>query len=232
MSANGKNPSPDYTNLLIIIAVFLTAVFLALRIRPALAVGLLVLGIVAGIGYLGYQYWLARKEKQARPDENSFGARVSQRLAECVASEERFRAESETIRNSIATLRDDIDRSTGSAGDDERERAQVIIKELEAEFNLRHAKASFFADCAAKLRQLLDRLRLHESIAARKRELDELRKTNFDDEASLEETRYHLEQDSIQLDTIAELTKDISVSFKAEQAEELRAKLEKLRTSL
>ncbi len=231
MSTEGKNPRLDPEFFIGTAAISLVGAFIFLRVSFAFCIGFVLASIVAMTWY----FWPLISKKFPSPakkvNENDFGQRVSLRLDSCQQKELRFRTEAESIRESIAALRDDLDRSE-QAGTDEKERAGQLIKEFEAEFNLRLAKAAFFADCATKLRELLDRHRLHESIAARKRELDELRKTNFDDEASLEETRYHLEQDSIQLETIAELTKDISISFKAEQAEELRAKLEKLRTSL
>lgn len=231
MSTQGKNPRLDPEFFVGTAAISLVGVFICLRVSIAFGISFLLISIVATSWY----FWPFILSKVSSPrkkvDENNFGQRVTQRLQNCQEKELRFRSEAEDIRQSIAALRDDLERSD-KAGADEKVRAGQLIKEFEAEFNLRLAKASFFADCATKLRELLDRHRLQESIAARKRELDELRKTNFDDEASLEETRYHLEQDSIQLETIAELTKDISISFKAEQAEELRAKLEKLRTSL
>jgi len=231
MSTEGKNPRLDPEFFIGTAAISLVGAFIFLRVSVAFSIAFVLTSIIA----ISWYFWplISNKFPTAakKVNENDFGQRVNMRLQSCQEKEHRFRSEAESIRESIAALRDDLERSD-KAGTDEKERAGQLIKEFEAEFNLRLAKAAFFADCAAKLRELLDRHRLHESIAARKRELDELRKTNFDDEASLEETRYHLEQDSIQLDTIAELTKDISISFKAEQAEELRAKLEKLRTSL
>lgn len=227
MSAPGKNPLPDSQTFLIGLGIYLTLAILLMRFMPALAILLLALGLV---GMLGYYGWLLR-DNLRKDKTDDFASRVRQRHADCKHKEEKFRSEAEQIRLSIATLRDDLERSV-AAGDEEIARAEAVIKELEAEFNLRHAKASFFADCATKLKTLLDRYQLQESIAARKRELDTLRSANFDDEAALEETRYHLERDTIELDTIAELSKEAFVSFKAEQAEELRQRLEKLRSQL
>lgn len=227
MSAPGNNHLPDSQTFLIGLGIYLTLAILLMRFMPALAILLLALGLV---GMLGYYGWLLRNNLR-KDKTDDFASRVRQRHDDCKQKEEKFRSEAEQIRLSIATLRDDLERSV-AAGDEERARAEAVIKELEAEFNLRHAKASFFADCATKLKTLLDRYQLQESIAARKRELDTLRSTNFDDEAALEETRYHLERDTIELDTIAELSKEAFVSFKAEQAEELRQRLEKLRSQL
>jgi len=234
MSAHGKDPQPDHTNNLIYAAVYLTAVFILMRFNPQLAITFLVIGIVFFLGVFGLK--LSKGIRKGFLDHKNrtsddFKLRVKRRLLECKLNEERFRDEAETVRDSIRQLRDDLE-LTAEVDPHEKERGETLVKELQAEFNLRHAKAAFFADCATKLQQLLDRHRLHESIAARKKELEALRETNFDDEAAVEETRYHLEQDSIELNTIAELTRDIAVSLKAEQAEELRARLEKLRTSL
>ncbi|MFK8165007.1 MAG: hypothetical protein AB8H12_21345 [Lewinella sp.] len=231
MSVPGNKPKPDSQTLLIGLGIYLTFTILVMRFMPGLAVMLLVLGLVAMLAYSG---WLMRKGmrlKTSKKSKDDFAGRIQLRFSDCQAKEEKFRSEAEQIRQSISTLRDDLDRSS-AAGEDERARAENVIKELEAEFNLRHAKASFFADCGAKLKILMDRHQLQESISARKRELEVLRSTNFDDEASLEETRYHLERDTIELDTIAELSKEAFVSFKAEQAEELRVRLEKLRSRL
>jgi len=232
MSAPGKRPEKDHSNYLIYAAVYLAIVFVLMRFSARLAFALLFL--LAGAACVFGAYLLVRQiqtRKARTGKEDDFKSRVRTRLAECRASENRFREEAERVHASIRQLRDDIERSD-AADEDERARGQVLVKELQAEFDLRHAKAAFFAECATKLQQLLDRHRLHESITARKKELEALRETNYDDEAAVEETRYHLEQDGIELDTIAELSRDIAVSFKAEQAEALRARLEKLRTDL
>lgn len=231
MSAPGNTPSPDTATKLIILGIYLTLVIVVLRLMPALGFLLFGLGAVGGLLYYAWQAQHALRAKLVKPDTNNFATRVRLRYEDCLEKEEKFRSEAEGIRQSISTLREDLERSV-AAGKEEREHAESLIKEFEAEFNLRHAKASFFADCASKLKTLLDRYQLQESIAARKRELDALRSTNFDDEASLEETRYHLERDTIELDTITELGKEVFVSFKAEQAEELRNRLEKLRSRL
>ncbi|MEL7163426.1 MAG: hypothetical protein AAFN92_21895 [Bacteroidota bacterium] len=232
MSAPGKTPSPDYSNFLIYAAIYLAVVFVIMRFSPRLAIGLLaLLGVaaLAGAGYFLFQRF--QQKTKGKVQRNDFKSRVRARLTECRASEHRFREEAEQVRHSIRQLRDDLELGT-EADQEEKERGEALVKELRAEFNLRHAKAAFFADCATKLQQLLDRHRLHESINARKKELEQLRQTNFDDEATVEETRYHLEQDTIELDTIAELSRDVAVSFKAEQAEALRARLEQLRAKL
>ncbi len=229
MSAPANTSGPDTPTLLVYVCLYFLAASLMLRFSPGLGVMLFLIGVVSIAAYFGISWF--RKQREAKPNTSDIGHRIRKRHEDCKAKEERFRTEAETIRQSIATLRDDVERST-SADDQEKERAQKLILEFEAEFNLRHAKASFFADCAAKLKALLDRHQLQESIAARKRELETLRSTNFDDEATLEETRYHLEKDTIELDTIAELSKEAFISFKAEQAEELRVRLEKLRSEL
>jgi hypothetical protein len=162
---------------------------------------------------------------------SEFARRVADRLADCREREERFRDEGERILRSIATLKDDLARNP--QGDEvETKRAEAVIGELEAEFSLRHAKAAFFADCAEQLRDLLARHRLVESIAARRRELRELRQTNFDDEAAVEETRFSIEQDSVELDTIVELSNNAVHLDKASQTRDLRDRLEQLRASL
>ncbi|MFT6001029.1 MAG: hypothetical protein ACI81P_003495 [Neolewinella sp.] len=231
MSAPGNKPKFDLQTMLIGLGIYLTITILVMRFMPRLAVMLLVLGLVAMSAYAGWLVTKALRNKLPAKRKDDFAGRIQIRFHDCQGKEEKFRTEAEQIRLSISTLRDDLERSS-AAGDDERTRADNVIKELEAEFNLRHAKASFFADCSAKLKVLMDRYQLQESISARKQELEALRSTNFDDEAVLEETRYHLERDTIELDTIAELSKEAFVSFKAEQADELRVRLEKLRSRL
>jgi hypothetical protein len=231
MSAPGNKPKPDSQTLLIGLGIYLTFTILVMRFMPGLAVMLLVLGLIGMLTYSGWLMSKGMRGKVSKKAKDDFAGRIQLRFQDCQGKEEKFRSEAEQIRLSISTLRDDLDRSS-AAGEDERGRAENVIKELEAEFNLRHAKASFFADCAAKLKILMDRYQLQESISARKQELEALRSANFDDEATLEETRYHLERDTIELDTIAELSKEAFVSFKAEQADELRVRLEKLRSRL
>ncbi|NJB86022.1 hypothetical protein GGR26_001790 [Lewinella marina] len=222
----------DLTRLLLLGGAMLLGLLLLLRIYPPMAFMAFAIGVTIGFFLLGQQVTtLFRRRGGADGDESDFARRVSERLADCRRREENFRDEGERILKSIATLRDDLARNPG-ADEAEVAKAQAIIKELEAEFSLRHAKASFFSECAARLRELLDRHRLVESMAARRRELRELRRTNFDDEAVVEETRFSIEQDSIQLDTIVELSNSASGSSKTEQAEALRERLERLRSTL
>ena len=226
------NPDSKIAFIVLAVGSYLALVLLSFRVWPQFSIVLLLLGLGGGIAWLATEGRRSLLNAQStRAERHTFAGRIKTRLAECRAKEEQFRRESEAIRNSIRVLREDLERGSG-ADEAEKARAQVLIKEFEAEFNLRHAKVSFFTDCSERLEELLARHQLHQSITARKRELEQLRQTNFDDEALMEETRYHLEQDSIQLDTIVELSKDVAVSFKAEQAEELRARLEKLRVSL
>jgi hypothetical protein len=231
MSAPGNKPKPESQTILLVAGIYFTVTILLMRLLPPLAISLLLIGLIGVVGYVGYLFSKNLRARMRPGEDHDFASRVRGRYQDCRRKEEKFRSEAENIRQSIAALRDDIERSN-TAGTDEVARAQRLIAEFEAEFNLRHAKAAFFADCAVKLKALLDRYQLQESISTRKRELDALRSANFDDEAALEETRYHLERDTIELDTITELSKEAFVSFKAEQAEELREKLEKLRSEL
>lgn len=235
MSAPNHNPQPSKKALLAVAGLsFITLIVLLFRVSPRLAFALICFGLGLGIywvateGVRGVRKGIARYRAK---DGNDFGLRVEARRRDCLRQEERFRSEAEDIRRSIATLRADLDRS-GGAESEAADRARRLIKEFDAEFNLRLAKAAFFADCANKLQTLRDRYTLQQSIAARKQELDHLRSTNFDDEAQLEETRYHLEREGIELATIEELSREAFVSAKAEQAEALRLRLEKLRGEL
>ncbi len=227
---------PDLTRVLLIGGLILLSLLLLLRVYPPMAFMGFAIGSIVGFFLLGGQLtkWISGGllfRAGTAPAESEFSRRVAERLTDCRQREERFRDEGERIMKSISTLRDDLDRNK-AADAQEIARAETVIKELEAEFSLRHAKASFFADCAARLRELLDRHRLVESIAARRRELRDMRQTNFDDEAAVEETRFSIEQDSIELDTIVELSNSAASTHKAEQAEHLRDRLERLRGSL
>ena len=229
---------PDTARVLLIAGLILLSLLLLLRIHPPMAIMGFLVGSAVGFFLLGgrlVQYFQGGGNVSQvfgkSGKENAFSQRVAERLHDCRSREERFRDEGERILKSIATLRDDLARNT-AADATETARAEAVIRDLEAEFSLRHAKASFFADCATKLEELLDRHRLVESIAARRRELRELRQTNFDDEAVVEETRFSIEQDSIELDTIVELSNSAASSSKAEQAEDLRERLEQLWSTL
>lgn len=213
----------------------LFSLLLLLRIFPPAAFMAFALGCTISFFLLGTKVFksiriAAMPDDRSQPDDE-FGRRVKNRLKDCRQREERFREEGEKIMRSITTLREDLARNK-SVTTDETEKAEQTIKELEAEFSLRHAKAAFFADCATKLEELRDRHRLVESIAARRRELRDLRETNFDDEATVEETRYHIEQDTIELDTIVELSNSALNTSKIEQARSLRNRLEQIRAAL
>ncbi|WP_116125368.1 hypothetical protein [Lewinella sp. IMCC34183] len=222
----------DLTRLLLLGGVALLTLLLLLRIYPPAAFMGFAIGATVGFFLLGERLTgLFGKGGRTETDESDFAQRVAARLEDCRNREEGFRDEGERILKSIATLRDDLSRNP-TAAPEAVAKAEAIIKELEAEFSLRHAKASFFGECATRLRELLERHRLVESMAARRRELRELRQTNFDDESIVEETRFSIEQDTIQLDTIVELSNSAANSSKAEQAEALRDRLERLRSTL
>ncbi|WP_157976045.1 hypothetical protein [Lewinella sp. IMCC34191] len=223
---------PDYTRIILIGGIVVLSLLLLLRVYPPLAFMAFLVALTVGFVFLGgsvKRYLL--KDSRPEADQSEFAQRVAERLYDCRNREERFRDEGERILKSMATLRDDLSRSPG-VDPTEVQKAEQVIRELEAEFSLRHAKASFFAECAQQLKELLDRHRLVESITARRRELRALRQTNFDDEAVVEETRFHIEQDSIELDTIVELSNNAANSSKAEQANALRRRLEQLRDTL
>lgn len=225
---------PDYTRILLVAVLLLVSLLLLLRVYPPVAFMAFAIGTTVGFFLLGGKlgsHFFGRRSAGAHADEGDFQHRVATRLDDCRRREERFRDEGEQIMHSITALRDDLDRNP-QVDTHERRRAEEIIRELEAEFSLRHAKAGFFSDCAERLRELLDRHRLVQSIEARRQELRNLRKTNFDDEAAAEETRYHIEQDGTELDTIVELSKHAVDTDKTEQTEVLRDRLEKLRRHL
>ena len=223
---------PDYIRLLLIGGIVVLSLLLLLRVYPPLAFMGLLIGIAASFILVGGSVTrYLRGNAGQRDDQSEFAQRVSERLYDCREREERFRDEGERILKSIATLRDDLSRNP-DVDPAEARKAQEVIRELEAEFSLRHAKAGFFAECAQQLKELLNRHRLVESITARRRELRELRQTNYDDEAAVEETRFHIEQDSIELNTIVELSNNAANSSKAEQADALRRRLEQLRSNL
>ncbi|MCP9236722.1 hypothetical protein [Lewinella sp. JB7] len=227
---------PDFSRVLLIGGLIVLSLLLLLRIYPPVAFMAFFVGSIVGFFLLGSKIIDPAAVKQlfspnTGQERDEFSRRVAERLKDCRQREERFRDEGERIMHSIATLRDDLARNP-AADPGETSRAEQIIHELETEFSLRHAKASFFADCAQRLRELLDRHRLVESIAARRRELRELRQSNFDDEAAVEETRFSIEQDSIELETIVELSNNAVTTEKASQTEDLRQRLEQLRMTL
>lgn len=230
-----KSPQgPDIPRLLTVGAVTLMSLSLLLQFAPSFSFVAFIIGSSVGYFLLGgeLERWMTNWGAGGKKGEDTeFSRRVSARLYDCREREENFRDEGERILKSIATLRDDLARNPDAA-EEEIGRAEQLIKELEAEFSLRHAKASFFADCSVKLEELLARNQLVESIAARRRELREMRRTNFDDEAAVEETRFSIEQDGIELDTIVELSNSAIASDKTSQTKDLRERLERLRTSL
>ena len=223
------NPNVNY--LLIAGAVYLTFLLIAISINPVIGVSLFLfssaVGCVAAIIYI-----IRRQvEQRARPQVHGFGPRCRDRIAECRRQEDKFRDEANTIRRNITSLQEDLERSTTAPRQD-IERAENTVKALKAEFDLRHTKALFFADCATRLEQLLRRHRLNENIKQRQQELEQLRTTNLNDEATVEETRHFLEQDSNQLEALTKINREVSEYFKTEHAEELRDRMDKLRSKI
>ncbi|OAV42766.1 hypothetical protein [Lewinella sp. 4G2] len=228
-----NDKEPDYNHWLIGGGILFSFLLIAIAINPIVGISLFLFCALVTLFVL--VFLLIRNpgffRRQAQPAKTDLSSRLQQRLLDCEMRENKFRDEANAIRERIGELRTSLDKNT-TAPAEEVTKAEELIKALKAEFDLRHTKALFFADCATRLRQLQDRHQLNQRMAASRAELRALRATNFDDEATVEETRYHLEQDAIQLETISELTKDVGDNFKADKAEELRLRLEKLRKDI
>lgn len=228
MNAPFDKEDPNLNKLLFAAGVYLTLLLTLVAINPIWALAFFVFGNLVALVTLGIYYLRRIVEGTSLKSEESFSVRVSRRLLECQLQEDKFRDEANAIRKSFHELQDDLNRNTDVPAE-EISRAEKIISALKAEFDLRHTKALFYADCATRLQQILDRHNLHESINQRQRELNRLQASYQDDTATVEETRLHLEQDSNQLDAIAAISKDVGNYFKADQAKELRERLENLR---
>lgn len=172
-----------------------------------------------------------RRQKKAKEHERTFVGQVEARLASCREQEARFQQEAADIRDRMSSLRAMLE-GRQQLMEEDRARAQVLLRDFSAEFDLRHAKAQFFGACIIRLEALLDRQQLYQRMEEDKRLLEKLRSSNFDDEAHIEETRYQLEQDTIQLSTIMELSQNVFRSDRADQAQALRRQLEKLKDTL
>lgn len=221
---NSHKVDPSLVMILTAAVLFWSAV-LAFFV-PSLAVVVVFAGIIAFAFYLNYV-----NISGVTDAEEDFAAQVRRRLDHCKAQEDHFRDEAEAVRRSIRALRDDLE-DAPAEWTAEHAQAKTTLADLKAEFNLRHVKALFFADCATRLQEMLGRYQLRQSIQARRDELRRLRRTNHDVEADMEETRYHLERDAAQLEAIAELSREAVGDFQAERAEELRARLEELRRKI
>ncbi|NJC28139.1 hypothetical protein [Neolewinella antarctica] len=231
MSAKTDPTEPNWNNLLIAGAAYLLVLFGIITLNPFVGVVLFLFSSLVALATAAVFFLRRKVDVRKETKDQGLGARLRRRLTACQRQEDKFRDEADAIRVSIEELRNDLERST-TAPAEELERGEKVLKALKAEFDLRHTKALFFADCATRLKQLLARHQLNDNIARRQKELSTLRATNFDDEAAVEETHYHLEQDSIQIETVSELSKEVGDYFKTEQAEELRQRLEKLRTKI
>ena len=235
MSAPQQDPTPNQNYLLVAGAVYLLVLIVLSLVNPTLGIAVIIFNAVLALA-TGVIFVVRRRLDEAAGaglggKERGFATRVGQRLRECRRQEDKFRDEANAIRRSITALQEDIARGT-TAPSEEVARAEETLTALKSEFDLRHTKALFFADCATRLQQLLDRHRLNESVKQRQQELNQLRSANFDDEASVEEARYYVEQNTTQLETLEAIKQDVEQHPTNSNAKELQERLDALRKNI
>ncbi len=228
---NKPDLPPQYRKWLIAGGIYLSFLLAVVAIEPMAGLALyLFSALVVFIALIIYIIQQGRLPLSPRR-KATFADRLRTRLSDAERREDKFRDEANAILKNIRGLEDNLSKNINPSAED-RQRAENVVGALQAEFDLRHTKALFFADCATRLRQLLDRHQLNESIKAGEAQLVQLQSTNFDDEATVEEARHHLEQDSVQLEALAEISRGVEHYFDTTQAEELRVRLEHLRSKI
>ncbi len=204
----------------------LLGALLFVRFFPALW-GALAFGVLL-FPLLVFTWWLYRrfqKRSLAKQAANSFAGSIEQKMTAARQQALLFREEAEKINQSRLELLKQLEKTKGAEAIIQQ-KGEHLLRELNQEQALRHAKATFFDTAAAELQNLLEQHKLQEQLLLKEAELEALRANNFDDIAHMDNLRYTLERDKIRLATIGELTHRAAVSPNLHDTEQLHLDLE------
>lgn len=204
------------------------AAILLIRIFPPLRFVLVVgfgFALVVGLGYLIYQFF--DKRRQLRAAAGTLAGRMEQRMETC-------RTHITNYEQEIAELQKDLDqlherlRELNTPHPESQRESQRLIQEYEREIKLRRSKIDFFRQCLDQLEELLRQHHLNQEIQRGRDKIDQLKQRRTEDVADMEEMRYQIEQETIQLDTITELSQRAIAAEALDQTEFLRGEIQKM----
>lgn len=225
-----ENKKWEWTPLRIALAVVVFVVLL--RFAGPLRFMLLTLVIFGAIGFLAYLiYEFVRQKRTKKQNRGSLPAGIAERIDQARDQIKRNEEEISNIRKNLRELRKE-ERNADKLNVRNRTDLQYLIREFEAELQLRQAKSNFYRTAEHKLNRLLHNHQLSLSLAGKEEELRRLKEHHYEDLADMEEMRSDMELETLYLDTIDELSLKISDNLSLEHVEHLQQQLEEMTRGL
>lgn len=224
---NQESNIASFFKLLIVVM----AATLLIRFFPPLRFVLVVgfgFALVAGLIYFVYQSLDRRRRMRAAA--GTLAGRMEQRMDTCRIHIAEYEDEVEELREDLDALREKL-QQLGTPHPESQRETRRLIQEFEHEIELRQSKINFFRQCLGQLEELLRQHRLNLEIQRGREKIDELKQRRTDDVANMEEMRYQVEQETIQLDTITELSQRAAAAEELDQTEFLRGEIQKMARS-
>jgi len=219
-----------WTPLRIVLAI--VAFILLLRFAGPLRFMLLTLALLGGVGFLAYLvYEYIRQQRAQQRGKGSLPAGIAERMDNASSQIKRHEEEARKIKKNLRDLRKE-ERNADKLNVRNRTDVQYLIREFEAELNLRQAKVNFYRMAEHKLQRLLHNHQLSLSLAEKEEELRRLKEHHYDDLADMEEMRSDMELETLYLDTIDELSLKIHDNLSLEHVEHLQQQLEEMTRGL
>jgi len=198
---------------------------LALRFLGRFFAIIVLVGCVALLAYIIYQYFEQRK------GHDSVEGGIQEKLNYCQTQIADLEKERKNIRHNIqelqSQLKPDYDISPKAQAETKR-----LIAAFEKEFQLRTTKIHFYQSCIKKLKSLLHNYRLSQKLESKQDELKRLQENHYEDIANLEELKSQLEFDRTYLDTIDTLSLRMLESSSLEEAQHMQLELEAMTREL
>ncbi|MBV6656086.1 MAG: hypothetical protein KI786_20140 [Mameliella sp.] len=207
-------------------------IILLLRFAGPLRFMILTLTIIGGIGFLGYLvYEYIRQQNAGFGGQNAVPLGVGSRMEQVEEQLNRNEKEIKSIRQNLRELRKEVHDEDALNAKNLTD-AQYLIREFEAELELRRAKSSFYKTVKHKLNRLLHNHQLSQSLADKEAELRRLKEHHYDDLADMEAMRSDMELETLYLDTIDELSLKVPDNLSLEHVQELQKQLEEMTRGL
>lgn len=226
------NEEDRTTRLIVGLFLLMAFVLIALRFLPMLRWFMMAGFALAAAGIAIYLVWqIFDQGRRKRQMEETTEGRAQLKIDFCKSEIEKNKIEMARIHQSIDELRGHVKAGSGLAPK-KREEAVRLIREFEAEMELRKAKVVFFETALRKLENMLRSIQLSQTIEAKEEELKRLKEARYDDLASMEELRSDVEVENLYLDTIDQLSLQLGSSTSLENALNLQKELEEMTRGL
>ncbi len=198
--------------------------FLRLILIAVLLLGAATLTILGTINFF-------KKRKKEQLYKRSTEGQVRSRIDYCLQQIEKNKSELEQIRQDIRELERDLDSGIEIAPQHKQE-GESLIQAFHSELKLRETKLGFFRACVQKLEVLIHNHNIARQIVDKKKALEQLKESHYEELAAMEELRTQVEMDTHYLNTIRELSTQMFLSQTVDDALLLKVELETMTREL